>query len=336
MSDQPSNETGLEFDASEDKLLTDSLTVPPWDEGCFGRMRAAVAEEWLAATSASRYRPRPIGWGPQLGMVAVSLVILIVGINASRPSSDSATIGTLTRLNDGGVSVRTGLFRHRALQLGDSLHVGDTLTTRGLTLVTLAQGGTLRIGAGTTISVTRPMQLSLKSGLIYVDMPPGLTASNLLSIKTRAGAIEHIGTEYEVMSDQRIVRIRVREGRIRISGASAVWVADAGTELLATLGDQFSQRPFATFGRDWLWIEAISPDYEIEGQLLTGFLGWVSREVGRPLEFSDARARQVANSTVLHGSVRGQEPLEALTHVLASTSLTYELRGDRIWVHSDI
>jgi hypothetical protein len=34
--------------------------------------------------------------------------------------------------------------------------------------------------------------------------------------------------------------------------------------------------------------------------------------------------------------VREQEPLEALTHVLASTSLIYELRGDSIWLHSDL
>jgi hypothetical protein len=44
----------------------------------------------------------------------------------------------------------------------------------------------------------------------------------------------------------------------------------------------------------------------------------------------------VADATILHGTLHGQAPIEALANVLATTSLTYELRGDSIWVHSGL
>jgi hypothetical protein len=65
-----------------------------------------------------------------------------------------------------------------------------------------------------------------------------------------------------------------------------------------------------------------------------GFLRWVSRETGRPLNFADAKARQIADRTVLHGSVLHQAPIDAMSNVLATTSLTYEIRGNAIWVRS--
>jgi hypothetical protein len=334
MTDQ-GTETGRESGASEESILTDTLVKAPLDNAGLERMRVAVAQEWLTAISASAHRQRSIRRGWFLTMAAAAgLATLTVGVLSVRPTGEPVAIGSIARLNDGGVDVRFGFLGHRPLGVGDPLRVGDTLMTRGLALVTLAGGGTLRIGAGSTVKVTQQTQLSLERGLIYVDLPPGSSSSNPLRIMTRAGAIEHLGTEFEVMSDQQVVRIRVREGRIRVVSGSAVWIADAGVELLTTSNNQFSQRPFTTVGRDWLWIAALAPDYVIEGQPLIGFLRWVSRELGRPLNFADAHAREIANTTILYGSLHGQAPTDALATVLATTSLTYELRGDSIWVHS--
>jgi hypothetical protein len=151
---------------------------------------------------------------------------------------------------------------------------------------------------------------------------------------TRAGTIEHVGTEFEVLSSKQAVRLRVREGRVRLHNRAEEVVAEAGTELVATETGVVSRRPISTYGRDWLWVAALAPDYEIEGRPLLGFLEWASRELGRPLKFSDEHAREVAERTILHGSVRGREPLDALASVLATTSLSYEIRGETIWIQS--
>jgi hypothetical protein len=159
---------------------------------------------------------------------------------------------------------------------------------------------------------------------------------NPLRVATLAGIVEHVGTEFEIKSDDRTVRVRVREGRIRFLGTADTVVADAGTELLATPGKTISRRSIDTYGGDWLWTAALAPDYEIEGRSLMGFLRWVSRELGRPLDFADANARQIADRTILHGSVRDQAPIDAMSNVLATTSLTYEIRGDTIWIRSGL
>jgi hypothetical protein len=252
----------------------------------------------------------------------------------ARPADESIVVGNLARFSDGSIEVRSWVFGHRTLQVGDALRVGDALTARGPTLLTLARGGTLRIVGGTTLGVTGPMQLSFERGLLYVDMPPGSPTTNPLRVTSRAGTVEHVGTEFEIMSGDQSVRIRVREGQIRFLGQSQTIVADAGTELLAMPGGQVTERPVDTFGRDWLWTAALAPDYEIEGSSLIEFLHWVSREMGRPLDFADAHAREVADHTILHGSVKGQAPMDALSTVLATTSLNYEISGDTLRIHS--
>jgi hypothetical protein len=315
----------------DDPALSDALRTPGLSDADLERIRTAVAREWRAAGAvagdrALNVRLRWIAFAAAAALGAATVVLLM-----TRNPDQTIAIGSLSKANDGGLEVDTGLFRHRILEARGALRAGDRLTARGAALITLARGGSLRVAAGTQLELTTPAKVSLERGLIYLEIPPGAPA-NPVRITTRNGTIEHVGTEFEVMSDDRAVRIRVREGRIRFHIQSTMVVADAGTELLATSGNAVSSRPIDTYGRDWLWTTTLAPDYEIEGQPLIGFLQWVGRELGRRVDFDGSRTRQVAERTVLHGSIRGQPPLDALSNVLATTTLAYELRGDRIWI----
>jgi len=137
-----------------------------------------------------------------------------------------------------------------------------------------------------------------------------------------------------VLSDAAIVRIRVREGRVRLRSESNETLLEAGTELTADRKGHIARGRIASHAPDWLWVAALTPDYEIEGRPLVDFLQWAARELGCEVRFSDSRAREVAERTVLHGSVKGREPMDALRSVLSTTSLTYEIRGDTIWIQS--
>jgi hypothetical protein len=252
------------------------------------------------------------------------------------PPTGSTNFGLLARSNVGAANVRFQFVRQRALQAGDSVRTGDKLTAHGPVLISLSGGGTLRIAADTVLEITGEAQARLRRGQVYVDLPPGSSASaeHPFRIVTREGTIEHVGTAFEVLENDRIMRVRVREGRVLLQRDNERLMASAGTELTAMPGAAVSRREIDTYGRDWLWVAALAPDYEIEGRPLLGFLEWASRELGRPLKFSDPNARAVAERTILHGSVRGREPLDALSSVLATTSLTYEIRGDTIWIQS--
>jgi hypothetical protein len=333
MTERPPGEPVSEADADArlDRGVVDALQAGRLDAGALDRMRAAVETEWRAAVGVP-IQPRRQSRRALWATLAVAASIAVVSIAwLARSPMQTVAIGTIARLDSGRVERRVAILRSQALRVHDRISTGDTLAVQGPALVSLTRGGTLRIAAGSVVEVTSESQVSLQRGMIYLDKPP---ATGTLRVLTRAGVVEHVGTEFEVLSDDSGVRIRVREGRIRLLRPTGVVVADTGTELLAGPRGAVTQRHVELYGRDWLWVSALAPDIEIEGRTLIYFLQWVSRELGRRLDLADAGARDIAGRTILHGSVRGQEPLEALANVLATTSLSYEIREDTIRVHS--
>jgi hypothetical protein len=328
------SETVAGADAAVERALTDALGTRPLDEETLERLRVSVVRNWRAALLDSAIPPVRL-WRWAALASAVSAVVITVAF-LSRPASEPTIVGSLSRLDAGSVELRLSLFRHRELKVGDPIRSGDAVTAHGPVLVTLARGGTLRVAADTLFEVTGETGINLRRGMVYVDMPLVPATAGQMSVMTSMGIVEHVGTEFEVMCADLAVRIRVREGRIRLLSTSGPVVADAGTEILAARRGSVSQQAVSTYGRDWMWVAALAPDYQIEGRPLIDFLQWVSRELGRHLEFAEARAREVADRTTLHGSVQGHEPLEALAIVLATTSLTYEMRGDTIRVRSNM
>jgi ferric-dicitrate binding protein FerR (iron transport regulator) len=324
-----SSDTGS--DKELDRALKDVLRTPPLDSQALERIRVAVEKEWRASTTLHR-RSHAIRRWRWASLAAAVLVIALTTTWFANRAGGPAVFGSIARSDGNGIDVR---------HVGDPLRAGDTVRAHGPMLVLLAAGGSVRIAADSTVGITSATEIRLERGKIYVDLPPLPAASARLNVWTHAGMIEHVGTGFEVLSDDTSVRIRVREGRIRLravpgaAGNSNVVLAAAGTELLAVSGDGIVRRPVATYGSDWLWVASLAPTYEIEGQPLMNFLQWVSRELGRRLEFGDSDARDIAARTILHGSIRDHDPLDALANVLATTSLRYEILGDAIRVNSD-
>jgi ferric-dicitrate binding protein FerR (iron transport regulator) len=340
MTERPPFSSGIGSDEELERTLTDVLQPPPLDSQALERIRVAVENEWRTST-ALRRRSRAIRRWRWASLAAAVLVIALTTTWFAKHTAEPAVFGSISRSDGNGIDVNFASIRRRTLHVGDPLRAGDRVRPRGPMLVLLASGGSLRIAADSAVDITSAAEIRLEHGKIYVDKPPAPAASERLNVWTHAGMIEHVGTGFEVLSDAAGVRIRVREGRIRLrdtsgaAGSSNVVLADAGTELLAVPGGGILQRPVATYGADWLWIASLAPTYEIEGQPLLDFLQWVSRELGRRLEFGDSHAREVAARTILHGSIRDHAPLDALANVLATTSLRYEILDDTIRVNSD-
>ncbi len=329
-------------DAAEtvlEQILVKHLVARPLDAEALSRVRAAVEEAWreTARPSESRgARGSVHRWRSWAGLAAAACVLaMVIGLFVVGQRVDRReAIGSLARADYGTIEKGEPFFRHRTLRVGDAVRVGDDLSAHGGALILLAQGGTLRIAAGSVFAVANASQLQLRHGAIYVDKPVGLANAGRLRVATRAGLVEHVGTEFEVLSDEQMVRIRVREGQVRFSGSSGVQLASAGTELVAAADGQVTRQSVPTYGRDWQWTVALAPDFPVEGRSLDDYLQWISRELGRKVVFADERTRESAQRTILHGPVRSPATLDALAEVLSSTSLTYELAGGVIRVHS--
>jgi ferric-dicitrate binding protein FerR (iron transport regulator) len=215
------------------------------------------------------------------------------------------------------------LSRNVALGSGDLLRAGQTVDARSSALIALAHGGTLRLAAGTRIDVVADTRIRLASGTAYVDIPPGAGEGTQFVVLTSVGEVSHVGTQFEValLEDRERIRVRVREGQIALRGSTGqTSLAGAGTELIARADGAVTRQAFATSGRDWAWVEALAPEFDIENRLLGDYLQWVARETGRELTM-DAAARKRAATTRLHGSVRGLTVLDSLAAVMDTTAL---------------
>jgi len=322
-------------DATLDELLRETLETAPLDRAALDRIKAATNHEWRAATQrapARLIRTRRL-WIGALAAAAGIAGLLVLGV-LMRSGVEPAVVGTLSRLRAGSIEAHWAIVRNRPLRVGDALRVGETIVAQGPALVSLAGGGNLRIAAGAVLDMSSKTRLTLQRGLIYVDTPPATAGGGELQLLTSAGLIEHLGTAYEVLSDGSTVRIRVREGKIRLVNAANAVIAGEGTELTAGSQGNVSKRKFDPYGADWDWVATLAPEFNTDGRSLFEFLQWASRELGRQLEFADPRAEEIARRTILHGSIRGDGARDSLSNVIQTTTLTYEIQAGAVRVHS--
>jgi ferric-dicitrate binding protein FerR (iron transport regulator) len=329
---QPHDNNGAGPEERIDRDLNEALRTQPLSPEALARIQAAVQKEWTdlhAGTRRSNSRRRV--WAAVAAGVC-SIALILAWVTRSPPAP--ALFGSILRIENGETILGSKGVQRRSVHVGDILHAGDELTANGIGLVSLPGGSNLRIGAETLINVLGQSDIELVRGMIYVDHPPAVAATRHLRVHTRAGTVEHVGTAFEVFSNGRIVRVRVREGEVRLRNAGHETLAEAGTEIVATSDGIISHGSVSPNGEQWRWVSALAPSYEIEGRPLLDFLEFESRELGYRLVFADPRARQVAERTILHGTVHGREPLDAVSSVLATTSLTYSIHGNTLQVQS--
>jgi hypothetical protein len=132
------------------------------------------------------------------------------------------------------------------------------------------------------------------------------------------------------------VRLRVREGRVEWHARTGGFEHGGIGEQLMIAGDGTVERQaMPLYGEDWDWAAATAPGIEIEGLPLARFLSWAGRELGREIVYATpATAADVAD-IVVHGSIAGLTPGQALQAVLATTSVRGVITDGRIIVGSD-
>jgi len=309
--------------------LEQGLRRAPLTDAAYARIHAAVADEWRAShPPKSRWAARQ--WAAMAAGLAAIIVIAVVVL---RSTGKPDTLGVIARIEGDGLILRHTFLPDRKLAVGTTLHSREVFTAGGSVLIELKEGGTLRVARGTRLEVTGGGAVAVEEGEAYADLPPGSTRASTFVVRTPFGLVEHLGTQFDV-SVNNDLRIRVREGRVRLRRDSDTETVAAGTELLVPRNGPTTQRAIATHGPEWSWVEALEPDYVIENRALIEFLQWAARETGRRLSFMDEHAHEVAEETRLHGSISGLSPGKALETVLTTTSLRYEFEDGVVKVSS--
>ena len=84
----------------------------------------------------------------------------------------------------------------------------------------------------------------------------------------------------------------------------------------------------------WNWIVELTPAFDMTNKSLLEFLKWASRETGKELRFESDESRMFTMRTDVHGSIDGLTPDEALTAILATTTVRYRIEDDKVVIEN--
>jgi ferric-dicitrate binding protein FerR (iron transport regulator) len=217
----------------------------------------------------------------------------------------------------------------RALDEGrGSLGTGARVRTRagGRAALALAGGVSLRMAAGTEVTLDAPARLSVSGGTVYVDSG-AIPGAARLEIVTPAGTARDIGTQFELQVAGTALRLRVREGTVSIDRGGQLLTGVAGEQIAIDVLCSVVRDGIAPDADAWQWAESVVPTPDMDGRSASELIAWVARETGRRLHYATPQVEQRAAQVILHGNIRNLSPLEALDAMLATTDLEYAVDG---------
>jgi ferric-dicitrate binding protein FerR (iron transport regulator) len=269
--------------------------------------------------------------------LAASFVTAVMGVWAIAPRfADSPVAVASIAVAAGDVRVTSGwLDRWHDVAAGQALLEGQTLETgpEGRGALALPGGISARVDRGSRLVVAAADRLELARGTIYVDSGPAPSAAAPLDVVTPSGTVRHVGTQYEVRLLPAGVRVSVRNGKIewRSSGGN-LERSGAGEQLTISNDGRVERTSVPAYGAAWDWTLEVAPSIDIEGMPLSRFLAWAARETGREVAYATRDVESEAAGIVVHGSITGLTPLEALDAVLATTNVQAQVSGGSLVV----
>ncbi len=291
------------------------------------RVRESVRLEWRASVLQRRRRKWLVGGG--VGLAAAAALVALVGV-VYRPlaTPEPAFGGPVGQVETvaGKVRMRVANDAEQVLRVGDVITAGSVIDTGplGRAAVRMASGSSLRLDRGTRLRGLTDARVALERGAVYFDSGAA-GAGAPMEIQTPLGVVHDVGTQFEVRLEGERMRVRVREGLVNVDRDGRRYDAGAGVELTVDATGALSRRSVPIFGPGWEWILAVAPTFELEGQTLDVFLEWVQRETGLSPSFVDPRTAAGAPGVVVHGSIEGMRPDQALEAVLPTCGLVHRV-----------
>jgi ferric-dicitrate binding protein FerR (iron transport regulator) len=316
-------------DTSIEELL---LQVGARDEPSADMMlevQAAVHAEWQSMLRARRTRRQFIAVGIAASAV-LAVGVAFFGVRYMGPSP--IQVAQITRI-DGHLLVRPQGQTARELAVAQSVSTGETIQTDDRSRAALQFGDavSLRLDQGTIVKVASADELVLTAGALYIDSQAQNPQE--LTVRTDAGSVRHVGTQYEVRTHADDMVVSVREGRVMIANAAGTSSGVAGEEIRVTPRGQIVRGTVAAHDPRWQWASRTAPQFDINDHTLAVFLEWVARETGRKVVYASSEAQSAANELKLRGSIVGLDPDTALNAVLSTTQLhRYQTKDELIGI----
>ena len=295
------------------------------------RVRRRLKAEWLNANRRRVVRRRA---GMAVALLGVAAAIVIAarvwtnrdtGVISDHPA---AIVATVERVD-----------RHMPHTAGQAIHADEVIETAadGRVALGLQDRTAIRLDEGTRVRFVDPATIELTTGAIYVDT--GSTSTGVL-IRTPFGTVRDVGTQFEVRMTASVLKISVRTGRVELVGRAPGPGASERSEPVSigpgmqlSVNDKGSEMlPIPPTGSLWSWTASLSPVFDIEGKPLGSFLEHLAREHGWTVRYEDAQLARDASGIILHGSIAGLAPEDALAVAVRTSGLAHRMRQGEVVV----
>jgi hypothetical protein len=292
----------------------------------YERALAATTQAWQAKVRRRRWS---IAASIAAGVATLTMGTFITLRSLDSGRSMAEPIASVARVI-GTVTVRSGDSRDwtSLREDGQALPTGAVLRTDVGSGVALQIGAvSVRIAERAEVVIESRSRLRLAHGKVYVDTGADRGIGRMLVISD-AGTVADVGTQFEVQYQPDACRVRVREGEVLLQRGAAHWRGRAGEQISIDVNGIVSSAAIAADDPAWRWVNELASAPDIDNQPLTILLAWVARETGVAVRYATPAIERRASGTILHGSIRGLEPLEALAVMLATTDFRHEVLAD--------
>jgi hypothetical protein len=282
------------------------------------RVRAAVHAHW--ASGVRRRRVRRWTLGSAVLTAAAALLVFVARFSeppVPAPVALGDAVARVERIEGQAPFTPGAAVRERAwIETGDG-RVG----------LELSVGASFRVDRHTRARLLTPTVVELAAGTVYLDNDE----ASGLEVRTPFGTAHDVGTQFEVHVDAKGLRLRVRTGRVALDAGSGSEIADAGTEL-TWIGGALERSSVRADGPEWEWAARLGPVFSIEGRSLAAFIAHLSREQGWQVRYRDPGLQHEAAAIILHGSVDGLSPHDAVAVTTTTSGLDFSLEDGTLVV----
>lgn len=299
---------------------------PPADDEQL--VRDAVYAEWQKVTGQRRSRRNVV----RFALAASALLAVAMTFNAFRPMDVAPAQVASIGKSHGPVHLLGEHDEYRDLADAEAVYAGQVILTGDDAGIGLdwGMGGSLRVDQRTRIEFESDESIYLHSGRIYFDSAAAGSQA-LLTINTDHGSLTHVGTQYMAESNSGMLIVSVREGEVEIAGHFYDQTATDGKQVRITGSGRPSIADLPGHGGAWAWVEAMSPNIDLDGMSTHDFIAWVGRETGHKIAYASADAEAIATRGTLKGTVN-TDPRNALRVRMMGEDLSYKFDGGTIIV----
>jgi ferric-dicitrate binding protein FerR (iron transport regulator) len=288
------------------------------------RVRSAARGAWEVQIRRRTVRRRVVILSSILGAGTLSLVFGREALLERKVPAGPGDPAAIVEQVDGPSHVQ----RNHVVRVGDWIEMApdSRLALR------FGDRTSVRLDTGSRLRVLSPMVVELAAGAVYVD-----TGSERggFEVRTAMGTAHDIGTQFEVRLLPQSVRVRVRTGMVQLRDSARSIAGHQGTEITLSATGAVT-RPFNGHDAGWDWATRVAPPLEMEGVSLATFLERAARERGWKVEYADLTLAREAKTIVLHGSVAGLTPDDAIEVAVGASSLRHRIeRGSVIVLRAD-